>query len=141
MDAGNLPRIRRPGRRVRPEIRRPAKVDSAVTRILPGYGNGRRPERWPAYAASTAAPLALAVRGRLNKAPTYRAATIRSRALIPVTNVTDCKRPPTSAPIRLAPSAASFRSTSANDRTNTIPLKSIGRLVNSPTTTALVAYG
>ena len=60
---------------------------------------------------------------------------------MPITNVTDWSRPPTSAPIRFAPSAWSFRAARANDRMKTMPLKSIGRLVSEPTSTALVAHG
>ena len=68
----------------------------------------------------------------VSTAARYSAATISSSALIPVTNVTVCNRPPTSDPIRFAPRAASFRSAAANDRMKTIPLKSIGRLVSRP---------
>src|SRR5262249_18562406 len=76
--------------------------------------------------------------GRVSKAATYSPVTISSNALIPVKNVTVCNKPPASEPSRFAPSAASLRSAAANERMNTTPLKSIGRLVSAPTNSALV---
>ena len=68
-------------------------------------------------------------------------ATMSNNALIPVMKVMDCSNAPTKAPIRFAPRALLFSCATAKERTNTIPLNSIGRLVSDPTITAFVKYG